>query len=120
MRALSFPERLELVNYAQERLRQAGFHLVTRSRGSEACYYALGERKSLLRVAAHRMGRRETFELMTGPVAANLTFGENTGVKSMLAVETMVAAAIGRYLLAGVDGTAAWRAKSASTETDFG
>ena len=83
---------------AAEHLRRAGFRLVHASMRSEACYYGLPGRDGLLRVAAHRFSGGER-QRTADPVHACLTFQANGLPQSEEKLETMVALAVGRFVL---------------------
>lgn len=97
---------LALCDRAAAMLRDAGFELRYVSMKTEACYYGLPGRTSLLRVATHGYGGGGNKRGPTTPVAAKLTFngcqGDQPGHMRLAEqkFETMVASAIGCYMLA--------------------
>lgn len=90
--------QLRLIEYSVGLLKMSGFKLWYTSLKSEACYYKLGDRVGLLRVAAHRFSPAES-RLLTSPVWSCLTFPQN-GPRSVDALHTHIASAVGRYILA--------------------
>ena len=89
---------LSLCDLAAEKLRAAGFHLAYTSMRSEACYYRLGNRSGLLRIAAHRLGRTESRKFDT-PVWACLTIPETYTPKSDCGFDAQIYLAVGRYIM---------------------
>ena len=91
-------EQLHLVEFGAEILKKAGFEFVYSSLKSEACYYKLGNRVGVLRIAAHRFGHRSEGRLLAFPVWSCLTFSEPR-IKSAEKVFSMIDSAVGRYIL---------------------
>ena len=92
----------DLCNRAADMLRGAGFVLHTASRKTEACYYHLPGRNELLRVATHTSNGRT---MGLGKVVSKITFGNDASERpgtlriSNEKVESLVAGAIGRYMI---------------------
>lgn len=96
---------LDLCDRAAKELRRIGFELRNASMKSEACYYALPGRKSLLRIAAHS---KQKDQIGMTNVVSKLTFCGGAGGIDMHSgnmrlhpdkFEQMIALSIGRYLL---------------------
>jgi hypothetical protein len=94
---------LSLCDLAAKKLKAAGFHCAYTSMRSEACYYRLGNRTGLLRVAAHRLGRTESRRFET-PIWACLTIPETYSPKSDCGFDAQIYLAVGRYvMIAGLE-----------------
>jgi hypothetical protein len=101
---------LEACRVAGEILKAAGFELRYTSMKSEACYYGWPGRPDVLRVAAHRHGHEDRWQM---PVAATLTFNaanfreRKSGIPHLSRTHLMerLATAVGKYMLrtAGVE-----------------
>lgn len=92
---------LDMVHEAARLMKMAGFILHCPSRKTEACYYKLPGRTSLIRVAAHA----KTKSLISRDVVASLTFVGthlmDTGHMRLRRdqFEKMVHLAVGRYMI---------------------
>lgn len=86
----------EACDLAAAYLKQIGFEHRYTSRKSEACYYGMPGKESVLRVAAHRYGGQE-WGMM--PVIECLTFTARQYAEIQVAERT--AAAVGHYFLRG-------------------
>lgn len=78
-------------------LRRVGFALAATSMRSEACYYTMPGYHGAIRIAAHRLGRTETREMMM-PVVSKITFGEGRGPVKDQHVRQAVLLALGGYI----------------------
>ena len=103
-RAADQIDELEVCDYAAQLLMEAGFELCRTSSTSEARYYRFPGRHGVIRVAAHRGGRKSRM-LGDPPVLERITFcgdvhADPGKIRVRLdAVFNRTAAAIGRYLM---------------------
>jgi len=93
----------DVVQAAADLLKLTGFEFRNASMKTESCYYALPGRRELLRLSAHSK-KKETGAFTN--VVTKLTFNGNHQDRpgqmriSPDKIDTMVAGAIGRYMLA--------------------
>lgn len=79
-------------------IKAVGFEFRYASNQTEACYYGWPGKSTILRIAAHKNDRGMVSGV--GKVVSRLTLtSQSTKVKSLGAMETIVALAIGRYFL---------------------
>lgn len=88
----------EAIEIAARMIKAAGFVLRYASMQSEACYYGWPGRTGMLRIAAHKGGKRSD-GMGRGPVWARLTIYPDHGRKNLLKIEHATAMAIGFYFL---------------------
>ncbi len=89
-------QALALCSYSVEILKKAGFVHFHTSMKSEACYYRLGDREGVLRVAGHRFGRTEG-RMISAPVWSCLTWPQKPP-KNREGVHSHIVSAVGRYI----------------------
>lgn len=109
MARVAIEDRLAMVEYAVNRLKEVGFVHAYSSMKSEACYYKMKDVGGVMRVAVHKFNRTKD-KAIESPVRSCLTFGDSIDIRSQGALDTMIANAVGRYIMAGSSGTADWRA----------
>jgi hypothetical protein len=87
------------VQYAVERLKNAGFVHHYTSMKSEACYYRLPDRNCLIRIAMHSSRPPKRMHSGSLPTVARITFSEGYSAKSWDTVDGQIFKAVGRYFM---------------------
>ncbi len=90
---------IEWMEYAAQKLKDAGFRLAATSMKSEACYYRHISSKKLLRIASHRKSRTEIKYGVGRHTVSCITFTPTFKPKSQEAIDKVIYLAVGKYFM---------------------